>query len=251
MWPNIESRVAHCWTSRKATRFSSTTATDATATFWCTTGTYNNCANAFDHKNRATKFIRIFSSLDSFVYPDNQQDSVVVRLGLSTTDPLFVQRTRLLVSLDIQPHTELLVQPAPQHISAPMLAFVRVFNMSAAQLDYWLADERVGSLRSATLLLGEADIGDSAGELNVGLDAKVWTFLRVRFTLLLAAFTTTLADDEATMEAQRRGQHKLGFVRSILVQYRLLERRMLAAALEFAVRRAVAATAAATVVPKV
>lgn len=205
----------------------------------------HNCVHSV-HDNQSNAH-----PIRSFVYPDNREDSVVVRLGLSTTDPLFVQRTRLLVSLDIQPQTELLVRNAPRPIAGPMLAFVRVFNMSAAQLDYWLADERIGSLRSATLLLGEPDIGDEAGELNAGLDAKVWTFLRVRFTLLLAAFATTLAEDEATMEAQRRGQNKLGFVRSMLVQYRLLERRMLAVALEYAVERAAKVAARVAVAPKV
>lgn len=163
----------------------------------------------------------------SFVYPDNRQDSVVVRLGLSTVDTLHAERKLLLQRLQIGEHTELLVLPAPHHISGSMLAFVRVFNMNADQLGHWLAPDRnVDDLRCL----------DCA--LDTELERRTWTFLQVRFTLLLRAFAGTLADDEAALaEARAKGAVRMGFVRSMAVQFRVLEKRLLQAALEYVSQR--------------
>lgn len=154
-----------------------------------------------------------------------------MRLGLSATDPLLELRTQLLQRLRIGSGTELLVLPAPHHIDGAMLAFVRCFSMNAAQLQHWLAaGQNADDLRCL----------DCA--LDTELEQRTWTFLKVRFTLLLRAFGTTLAEDEAAVEAHRRGgggaaAQKLGFVRSMLVQYRVLEKRLLAGALEYVSQR--------------
>lgn len=163
----------------------------------------------------------------SFVYPDNRNDSVAIRLGLSPSDPLYAQRLAVLQRLRIDPAaTELLVVPAPHHLSGEMLAFVRVFNMNAAQLEHWL-----GADRNAT------DLKCVDCALDTELEQRTWTFMKVRFQLLLRAFPSALADDEAAVEAHRRGQHKMGFVRAMVVQYRVLEKRLLGAALEYVSQR--------------
>lgn len=166
------------------------------------------------------------SPCPSFVYPDNQHDGIVLKLGLSSTDPLAPLRTKLLQLLECpadQPH---LILPAPHFINPDLLAFVRIFNMNADQLDHWLATpDTVQDLKFL----------DCA--LDTELDSKSWTFLKMRLTLLLRVFGTTLADDEAAIEAHRRGQKQLGFVRAMLVQYRVLEKRLLTGALEYSSQR--------------
>lgn len=165
--------------------------------------------------------------LCSFVYPDNRNDSVAVRLGLSPTEPLYAKRTALLQRLHINPAaTELLVLPAPHHIAGEMLAFVRIFNMNATQLDHWLGADR-----------NAADLQCLDCALDTELEQRTWVFLMVRFQLLLRAFPTTLADDEIALEAHRRNQNRMGFMRAMVVQYRVLEKRMLSAALDYVSQR--------------
>lgn len=64
------------------------------------------------------------------MYPNNSTDSVSIKLGLSSADPLVKQRTNLLDALGIANNCELDVLPSPKYISAKLLGFVRVFNMN-------------------------------------------------------------------------------------------------------------------------
>lgn len=186
--------------------------------------------NGYDvHRTSVSRRTPSMKSLyhSSFVYPENRADSIVVRLGLSATDPLHAERSKLLQRLHIGVHTELLVLPAPHHLNGSMLAFVRVFNMNAAQLGDWLADGRNAD-----------DLRCLDCALDTELERRTWTFLQVRFQLLLRAFATTLADDESTLaEARAKGAVRLSFVRTMAVQYRVLEKRLLLAALEYVSQR--------------
>lgn len=144
-------------------------------------------------------------------------------MGLSQSDTLVKQRTKLLDNIGIMKNTEITVLPTPKYISPELLAFVRVFNMNDEQLNHWLAPNK-----QATDLL----YLDCA--LETSLEMKTWNFLKMRFLLLLKAFPTLLTDDVALIEHhQRKGQQKLGHIKTMIVQYRISEKRMLNDALAY------------------
>lgn len=153
----------------------------------------------------------------------NQSDSVVIHLGLSPSDVLVKQRTQLLDNIGILKSTEITALPAPKYISPELLAFVRVFNMNEEQLTHWLAPNK-----QATDLL----YLDCA--LDTSLELKTWNYLKMRLLLLLKAFPTSHADDVAQLEQhQRKGQQKLGHIKTMIVQYRISEKRILNDALAY------------------
>ncbi|KAG4074422.1 hypothetical protein HA402_000401 [Bradysia odoriphaga] len=162
---------------------------------------------------------------NGFVYPNNLTDSVAIRLGLSDADPLLIKRTQLLDALKIPKNCELDVLPSPKYISPKLLGFVRVFNMGEEQLDHWLASER-----SDDLLWTDC-------ALETALETKIWTFLKIRLTILLKSFTTTIAEDEAIVDAHKKGQNKLGHNKILVIQFRLTEKRILQDALEYVEQR--------------
>lgn len=161
--------------------------------------------------------------LHSFVTNNNLSDSVSICLGLSPSDPLVIQRTKLLESLGISKKNEIRVLPAPKYISPELLGFVRIFNMNEEQLNHWLAPDK-----SATDLLYLDCAFDTA------LEIKTWTFLKMRLTLLLKAFATTLEEDQCLLEThQKNGQLKLGHIKAMIIQYRIMEKRILHDALGY------------------
>lgn len=153
----------------------------------------------------------------------NAWDNVSIRLGLSQSDPLVKERTELLESIGIAKSTEIVILPAPKFISPELLGFVRVFNMNDEQLKHWLAPDK-----SASDLL----YLDCA--LDTALEQKTWNFLKMRITLLLRAFDTTLDDDERTLEVhQTKGHQKLSHIKTMILHYRIMEKRILHDALAY------------------
>lgn len=53
----------------------------------------------------------------------------------------------------------------------------------------------------------------------------------MRLSLLLNAFPTTLPDDQEMVDG--KGSNKLGHIRTMCIQYRILEKRMLTDALAY------------------
>lgn len=156
-----------------------------------------------------------------------------IRLGLSPTDPLGEQRALLLGKLNIERKAELRVLPAPEHISGELLAFVRVFNMSAEQLDHWCSD-----LERAVDLLHI----DCA--LETDLETRTWQYLYQRLKLLLGVLEATLheVDEVQQLEAlqlkeQQEKEQEQHEIDVMLLQYRRLERRILTDALHYAQER--------------
>lgn len=163
----------------------------------------------------------IFNFGFRFVVENNQWDSVVIRLGLSQSDPLVKQRSQLLESIGITKNSEITVLPAPKFISPELLAFVRIFNMNEEQLKHWLAPEKVAS-----------DLLYLDCALDTTLEIKTWNFLKMRLTLLLKAFPTSLEDDINLLEQhQKKGQQKLGHIKTMIIQHRIIEKRILREAL--------------------
>lgn len=113
----------------------------------------------------------------------------------------------------------------PDYISPELLAFVRIFNMNLEQLNHWTDSERA------------ADLLHMDCALETSLESKTWMFLQTRLTLLLRAFPTTLEEDETLLSNHIKGQAKLGYIKAMVVQYRILEKRILTNALEYAKQR--------------
>lgn len=161
--------------------------------------------------------------LFSFIVEGNKSDSVVIRLGLSQSDPLVKQRTQLLDSIGITKNREITVLPTPRFISPELLAFVRIFNMNEEQLNHWLAPDKVAS-----------DLLYLDCALDTTLEIKTWNFLKMRLTLLLKSFPTSLEDDVSALEQhQKKGQQKLGHIKTMIIQYRITEKRILRDALAY------------------
>lgn len=147
----------------------------------------------------------------------------MVRLGLSQSDVLVKQRSQLLDSIGITKNSEITVLPSPRFISPELLAFVRVFNMNEDQLKHWLAPEKVAS-----------DLLYLDCALETELEIKTWNFLKMRLTLLLKSFPTTLDDDINLLEQhQKKGQQKLSHTKTMIIQYRITEKRILREALTY------------------
>lgn len=148
---------------------------------------------------------------------------MVIRLGLSQSDPLVNKRTELLESIGITKNSEITVLPTPRFISPELLAFVRIFNMNEEQLNHWLAPDKVAS-----------DLLYLDCALDTALEIKTWNFLKMRLTLLLRAFPTTVDDDINSLEQhQKKGQQKLGHIKTMIIQYRIAEKRILHDALTY------------------
>lgn len=163
---------------------------------------------------------------NGFIYPDNQYDCVPIKLGLSQSDELLEDRTKLLEALGISISGDLFVLPQPIFISTKLLGFVRVFNMNKEQLTHWIGSDRAQDLLHV----------DCA--LETSLESKTWSFIQIRLTLLLRSFPTTLDDDVALLAShQGKGANKLGHVKSMLVHYRILEKKILTEALEYVKQR--------------
>lgn len=175
------------------------------------------------------------ASICSFLDTQNQKDYVQIRLGLSPTDPLGEQRARLLSTLNIERKAELRVLPAPEHISGELLAFVRVFNMSAEQLEHWCSD------------LGRAvDLLHIDCALETDLETRTWQYMYQRLKLLLGVLEATLheTDEVQQLEAlqlnenqEDQKQQAHDEIDIMLLQYRRLERRILTDALQYAQER--------------
>ncbi|KAM7349606.1 SET domain containing 3 [Cochliomyia hominivorax] len=164
---------------------------------------------------------------NGFLNPQNPKDSVSIKLGLSASDPLFAKRNELLQLLNIPKNSELKVLPPPNHISPKLLGFVRVFNMNAEQLDHWIMSERAMDLLHI----------DCA--LETELESKTWQYLQIRLMLLLRAFPTSLEDDEKLFQGLKAGdiEPKRNYIQMMILEYRILEKRILAAALDYAKQR--------------
>lgn len=69
--------------------------------------------------------------------------------------------------------------------------------------------------------------------MDTDLETKTWKFLEIRLTILLRSFPTTIPEDETLLERPKQ----LGHVRSLLIELRLNEKRILRDAVEYVTQR--------------
>lgn len=162
---------------------------------------------------------------NGFVFPDNSNTEVTIQLALNSGEDLFDQRKELLEKLNVPIAGEFTVNRGPDCISKELLGFARVFNMTKDQLTHWINQEPE---LTKTLLSPECD------DLDESLREKVWKFLSIRLQLAMRMSGSTLEQDEALLANQgQKGTPKLGHIKSMLVQYRIVEKRILTDAVEY------------------
>lgn len=143
---------------------------------------------------------------NGFVYPQNENKELSIKLSLSKSDALFDDRVKLLEKLSLQPAGNFQVSPA---FSNELIAFVRVFNMSKEQINTWLQAENTKDLLKPEL------------PLEVAFQKKIIQFLLIRIKILLKAFPTTFEEDAELLKENLSKNKKM------LVQYRMLEKNIL------------------------
>lgn len=147
---------------------------------------------------------------NGFVYEANENDLYWIRLGISKSDPLQKKRKELLNKLGIWSMAEYSIKKGPRPVDGRLLAFLRVFNMSAEQLDHWIQSEK------------PTDLQYPECALDTSLELKSWTFLKTRLNLLLSSYKTTIEEDQKLIEdGALSGNSKLA------IQMRLSEKRIL------------------------
>ncbi|XP_055636981.1 actin-histidine N-methyltransferase [Toxorhynchites rutilus septentrionalis] len=161
---------------------------------------------------------------NGFIFPDNNNNNVSIQLSLNSTEELFAQRKQLLEKLNLPVVGEFTVCRGPNCISADLLAFARVFNMTKEQLAHWI-DQEDATIRNLL---------DPKCVLEPSHREKVWKFLSIRLQLLIRMSSTTLEQDETLLASQgQKGAQKLGHIKTMLVQYRVVEKRILTEAIDY------------------
>ncbi|XP_058454720.1 actin-histidine N-methyltransferase [Malaya genurostris] len=166
---------------------------------------------------------------NGFVYSDNGNSNVSMQLGLNAADELFEQRKQLLEKLNLSTAGDYSICRGTNCISSELLGFARVFNMTKEQLTHWIGQDE--TITKKLLDPGQA-LEDEA------LEQKVWKFLSIRLQMMLRMSGTTLEQDEALLASQgQKGAPKLGHIRSMLVQYRVVEKSIVTETIEYCKRK--------------
>ncbi|KAI5738720.1 hypothetical protein M8J77_010399 [Diaphorina citri] len=154
-----------------------------------------------------------------FFYPDNQSDGVKILLGISKSDPYYDIRTQLLNRIRISSTSDFILSRAPDcGLEGPLLAFLRVFNMTKEQLDSHLerSDEELQRLLHFT------------GRVDDYNETKTREYLATRIKLLLSAYPTSIESD-----TERLTDSSLSPYATMAIQLCLSEKLILQTCLKF------------------
>lgn len=143
---------------------------------------------------------------NGFVFPDNQEDCLTLRLGIAKTDPLSSARLDLLDKLGITSQKFYLSRTA-QPLDGRLMAFLRVLQLDAAQIKEWQEAESPHQL--------------SEVDERLPMDGKVMQYMITRAALLLRAYPTTLEQDQETLKETKDE------IERMTCQLRLCEKRIL------------------------
>jgi protein-histidine N-methyltransferase len=145
---------------------------------------------------------------NGFVYPENQNKELSIRLSLSKSDELFNERVKLLDLLGLLPSDNFKISP---ELSSELVAFVRVFNMSKDQIKQWLEAKNPKDLLKLDL------------PLDAAFQKKISQFLLMRIKIILKAFPSgTLEADQLLLQ-----QENISKTKRMLIEYRMLEKNIL------------------------
>jgi len=154
---------------------------------------------------------------NGFVFPDNQTDSLTVKLGVAKTDPLSATRLKLLEKLELHNTTKFHVKRTAEPLDGKLVAFLRALQMDQPTLEEYTSMERCDKL---------SDITE-----KTPVDAKMLQYMITRCTLLLRSYPTSLDEDVATMKEEQDPITRNN------VQLRLSEKRILVSTVAYCEQR--------------
>jgi len=143
---------------------------------------------------------------NGFVFPDNQEDCLTLRLGVAKTDPLAAPRLALLEKIGIVSQKFYLRRTA-EPMDGKLMAFLRVLQMDQEQIAEWQGSEDSDKLLQIPCTLS--------------MDGKVMQYMITRAALLLRAYSTTLEQDQQTVKETKDEVERL------ICQLHLCEKRIL------------------------
>jgi len=166
---------------------------------------------AFSAGEQFTIFYGVRANCDllihnGFVFPDNQDDCLTLRLGVAKTDALAAPRLALLEQIGVV-SGKFYIRRTAEPIDGKLMAFLRVLQMDEAQLTEWQGAEQPDTL---------LDIKSS-----VAVDSKVMQYMITRAALLIRAYPTTLEQDQELIKESKDEMDKSN------IQLRLCEKRIL------------------------
>ena len=88
---------------------------------------------------------------NGFVFPDNQTDSLTVKLGVAKTDPLSATRLKLLEKLELHNTTKFHVKRTAEPLDGKLVAFLRALQMDQPTLEEYTSMERCDKLSDITV----------------------------------------------------------------------------------------------------
>lgn len=146
---------------------------------------------------------------NGFVYEDNRYDGYQITLGLSQSDHLWDRRNEIFELLEIRSTETFLIDLQERPIPDKMLAFCRIFSMGESEFIRYKSFMFSMSLtkKKKIKIPGDLEKWINSGKCNqllekecaleTELNKKTWSFLQMRFKLLLSSFKTTPSEDEA------------------------------------------------------
>ncbi|XP_054718071.1 actin-histidine N-methyltransferase-like [Uloborus diversus] len=122
---------------------------------------------------------------NAFVYPENENDALEIKLGISKSDPLYSLRNDLCNKLNF-PLNDAFRISKEKYISERLLLFLKIIVMKSDELQH---------------AISEADNIHTVLEKNSDLNHRALRFLRDRIQLLLKSYRTTLEEDETILKS--------------------------------------------------
>ncbi|KAG8226273.1 hypothetical protein J437_LFUL004830 [Ladona fulva] len=173
---------------------------------------------------------------NGFVFPNNEHDTLALKLGVSKGDPLYPLKTALLSKLskipqklpffsNATPPTDFSLLTGPQPVDGQLLAFLRVFAMGKEQLEHWLNSDHF------------ADLVHPDCAVDTEVESRAWNFLLTRVRLLLAAYSTTLKEDLIVLENDHNKTEVLTEGQRLAIRLRVCEKQILQGTVEYAEQR--------------
>lgn len=106
-----------------------------------------------------------------------------------------------------------------------VVRFYNIFSVIVEHLMHWLTTGH------------ERDLFELDCSLDPVIEKRAWLFLKMRFTILLRAFPTSLNDDLSLLENHKKEPCKLGHIKVMILKYRIIEKRILTEAIEYVDKR--------------
>ncbi|KAH1022050.1 hypothetical protein HUJ04_011513 [Dendroctonus ponderosae] len=143
---------------------------------------------------------------NGFFYEDNEHDYRLV--SMCTAVP---KRVELLKSMGMPLSFLIQITKDTKTISDDLLAFTRVMSLPADQIDQWRPKEKYAALAKPDC------------PLDAQFTKRCWDYLKIRLTVELAHFKTTIEEDLEILNKPHLSENMKLIVKLCLSEKRLLE----------------------------